>query len=285
MISLIKRNLKVYLKDKGAVFFSFLSIIIILALFILFLNNMHTTLVPDQFQGSDSFYQLMYSWAFAGVLMVGTFTVPIGFLEIMVKDFETDTVKDFFSSPLSKLKIILSYLISSVIVTILLSIFNLVIGKIVLTTLTNFTPDILISIQLILAIILSSILFSSIFFYISTKFKTTKSYGALGTLMGTLIGFITGLYVPLGSLQGPVATIINLLPTMQIASVFRKIYMQDVLTSVFAGNEQAMQEYANYVGVNIEVFGFNITLLLSVLIASILSVIFIALSLHSIKKK
>ena len=43
ILVLTKRNIKIYLRDKAAVFFSFLSIIILLALYFLFLKNAYIT--------------------------------------------------------------------------------------------------------------------------------------------------------------------------------------------------------------------------------------------------
>lgn len=47
IISLTKRNMLMYIKDKGAVFFSMLSVFIIFALYILFLAKMNIDSVQE----------------------------------------------------------------------------------------------------------------------------------------------------------------------------------------------------------------------------------------------
>ena len=40
ILSIVNRNMKKYLRDKASVFFSFLSVIMVLALYLLFLGDM-----------------------------------------------------------------------------------------------------------------------------------------------------------------------------------------------------------------------------------------------------
>lgn len=47
MISLIKRNLKLFFRDKTSVFFSLLAVFIIIGLYVLFLGNMMTKNLED----------------------------------------------------------------------------------------------------------------------------------------------------------------------------------------------------------------------------------------------
>jgi multidrug/hemolysin transport system permease protein len=57
----------------------------------------------------------------------------------------------------------------------------------------------------------------------------------VNTLLNTLIGFLAGLYFPLGYLSEKVAIIIKVFPLSHAASMFRKILMESSLKQVFYG--------------------------------------------------
>ena len=56
-IELVKRNIRIYLRDRGAVFFSLLSMLIVILLMILFLGDMNISAITDmlsQLPGRDA---------------------------------------------------------------------------------------------------------------------------------------------------------------------------------------------------------------------------------------
>ena len=66
MKGLVIRNLKLYFKDKGAVFFSLLGVLIVIGLYILFLGDTFT-------DGLKEFYKpenIMSGWIMAGLLAI-----------------------------------------------------------------------------------------------------------------------------------------------------------------------------------------------------------------------
>ena len=61
-LSLTKRNLKIYLKDKGAVFFSLLSMAIVICLMLFFLGDMTINAITNiLIYKSEGFYKLWNS--------------------------------------------------------------------------------------------------------------------------------------------------------------------------------------------------------------------------------
>ena len=126
MISLVKRHLLVFLRDKWSVFFSLLSVLIVILLYTLFLIKMHDTSLPEALQGTTEAQHLTYTWLFSGVLMVSTVTVPLGFLGTMIRDRTERISNDFYVTPLKRLSITLSYLIAAFIITVMLALVNLI---------------------------------------------------------------------------------------------------------------------------------------------------------------
>jgi multidrug/hemolysin transport system permease protein len=74
-----------------------------------------------------------------------------------------------------------------------------------------------------------------------------------------LIGFITGVYIPISLLPTGVQVISNILPVSQSAALLRQIFLDEPLQQVFAGAPEAMKGYADGQGVNLYLNGFELT--------------------------
>lgn len=261
--ALVKRHLTLYLRDRWSVFFSFLSVIIILGLFILFLRNTFGSF--SEYEGAG---YVSTSWILSGVLMVSTVTVPLGFLGIMVKDLEIKTINDFYVAPIKRTEIVFSYFLAALIIGSVFGFFNLTIGVSFLFIQYGYFIGFLNLLTLMALVILSSGLFSSLFFLVVTYIKTLNAHGTLSTLIGTLIGFLTGLYVPVGALSDTLRTVLSLLPFMQMVTLFRRFYMADALNLVFENASEMEAGVVSLLGVNLEfgdtVIASSVTLLIIV---------------------
>jgi multidrug/hemolysin transport system permease protein len=282
--ALVKRHLTLYLRDKWSVFFSFLSVIIILGLFLLFLR---TTFTNDFSEYPDAGY-VSYAWILSGVLMVSTVTVPLGFLGIMVQDLELKTVNDFYVAPIKRTQIVFSYYIAAVVIGSVFGFFNLSLGVLFLLFEFGYFSGVLNLLMLLGLVILSASLFSSLFFFVVSYIKTSNAHGTLSTLLGTLIGFLTGLYVPVGALSDTIRTVLSVMPFMQMVSLFREAYMIDPFNRIFS-EAPGMETYIrDLLGIDLILFDQTIQPLLTFLIIIIWTILFLGLSilrLNTYKRK
>lgn len=276
--SLVIRHLTLYLRDRWAIFFSFLSVFIILGLFILFLRNSFNLDDPNM-------DYLIYTWILSGVLMVSTVTVPLGFLGLMVTDLETKRINDFYVSPIPRKTIVLSYLIASMTIGTLFGVLNFILGQLFLLIRVNQMIPIIHWFQVLGMIILSTALFSSLFFYIVSYLKTSNSHGTLSTLIGTLIGFLAGLYVPIGVLNTTTRTVLSLFPTLHSASAFRLIYMQDAITKAFEGAPLETRIHQEFIlGITLRIGDTNLSINFMLILLIGWTALFLSLSIVRITK-
>ena len=91
MITFINRNLKMFFRDKTAVFFSLLAVFIVLGLYIVFLGDVWV----DSFKEIKGAKNLMNCWIMAGLIGVTSVTANIGAFGIMVEDKSKNKIKDF----------------------------------------------------------------------------------------------------------------------------------------------------------------------------------------------
>ncbi len=284
MTALIKRHILCFLRDRWSVFFSFLSVLIILMLFAFFLGAMHETTVPEQLRGTNEGNHLIYSWLFSGVLMVATVTVPLGFLHFMVKDRATKSINDFYVTPMPRTKIVLSYLVASIVISTALGVINLLVGQgVVYLNAGTFLP-LFSFVQVLALIVLSSTLFSALFYFVTSYLKSLNAHGTLSTLVGTLIGFVTGVYVPVSNLGTTLNNILAALPPLQIAGLFRRIYMDKALADVFGDATEPMTRYMENMGVDVVVFNHTFTTLQLLMLSVFWIVLFIVLSILRLRR-
>lgn len=260
LLSLVKRNLKIYLRDKASVFFSFLSVIIILLLYILFLGKMQVDNLTSEMGNIEGLSWLINSWIMAGILMVSTVTVPLGAVGNLIDDRANNILDDFYVSPISRNQLALSYLISAWVIGFVMVMVNLIIGQIYIVSQGGEFFNFITLIKVVGIMLFSIMTFSSFFFFLSIFIRTRNAYGTLSTLVGTFIGFLGGIYIPIGVLGNSVRNFMSALPTAHAVTLFRRLYMEAAIDKVFSGAPDSYYEaYANIYGLNVSIGDFELT--------------------------
>ncbi len=283
LYNLVLRNIRIYLRDKAAVFFSFLSVIIILALYILFLGKMQTDRIASL--GVDGLDWLVSSWIMAGILTVSTVTVPLGAIGNLIDDRADGLINDFYTSPIKRNILALSYLISAWVIGFIMVMVNFAIGQIYVLVQGGELMSFMQLIQILGVVIISIMTFSSFFFYLSMFIRTRNAYGLLATLVSTFIGFLGGIYIAIGDLGDNVQAVMNVLPTAHAVTLIRRIYMEGAVNMVFGGTTStAYTEYADHFGLNIAIGSFELTSFHMLLSMIIFMIVFFVLSVIKLSR-
>lgn len=230
MISFVSRNLKVFFRDKTAVFFSLLAVFIVLGLYVFFLGDVWV----ESFPNIKGVKNLMNCWIMAGLIGVTSVTANMGAFGTMIEDKSKNKIKDFYVSPIKKSKIVGGYIISSFIVGSMMSVLTLIISQIYLAysgvDVLNFKE----LIEVFLVILITSLSNSAMILFIVSLFNSEKAFSTASTIVGTLIGFITGIYLPISMLPDSVQIIVKLFPTSHGISILRQIFMKKQMDISFA---------------------------------------------------
>jgi multidrug/hemolysin transport system permease protein len=117
MNRLIGRNLKIFFRDRASVFFSLLSSLIIIGLFVLFLGDVWSSDLGDV----PNAREIMDNWIMAGLLAVTSLTTTMGAFWDNDRDRERKIIKDFYSSPLSRGSIVRGYIISAFVIGVIMT--------------------------------------------------------------------------------------------------------------------------------------------------------------------
>ena len=133
LMNLVKRNMNLYLRNRSSVLFSFLSMVIILVLNMIFLGDVNEAYLANFVAVEEN--QVVYmtgSWLMAGIIIVNVVMVTLSALGIMVKDEEDHKIAAFLVAPISRTKLIMSYIIAACVNAFILSIVTLGLSQVYL---------------------------------------------------------------------------------------------------------------------------------------------------------
>ncbi|RJE85127.1 ABC transporter permease [Paenibacillus sp. 1011MAR3C5] len=240
------RNMKLFFRDRRNVVMSFLSVFIILGLYILFLGDTLKSGVPD----SPGIGFLLDSWVMAGILAVTSVTATLGALGIMVEDRTQNILKDFKAAPIKRYDLVGGYLLSAFTIGVVLSLVTLVLAEIYIVIQGGEWLPLVAWFKVIGFILLSVLASSAIVFFITSLLNSRNSFSTTGTIIGTLIGFLTGIYIPIGSLPEPVQWMIKVFPVSHAGALIRSVMVERPMEASFAGaSAEAVQQFKLDMGV------------------------------------
>ena len=102
--SIVRRNLRLFFRDRMNVFFSLLGAIILFVLYTLFLARLQIDGLGETFPDAteQEIRAFVDSWMFAGIVMLTTITTGLGALASLVEDGESGRFRDFLVSPVRR---------------------------------------------------------------------------------------------------------------------------------------------------------------------------------------
>lgn len=232
-IKLIKRNVKLFFKDKGMLFTSLITPIILLVLYVTFLANVYkqslTENLPNSIELSKSVIDgFVASQLMSSLLAVSCVTVAFSSNFLIVQDKVNGTIKDFKTSPVKSSILSLSYYIATLISTFIISILAMCacLGYVYIKGWYMSSSDvIMLFIDVVLLILFGTALSSVINFFLTTQGQIT----AVGTMVGAGYGFICGAYMPISSFSEGLQKVIMFFPGTYATSLIRNHSLSGVI--------------------------------------------------------
>lgn len=239
--AIVVRNLRLFFRDRLNVFFSLLGAIILFALYTLFLGNLQTEGLAASFPDAQprQVKAFVDSWMFAGIVLITTITTGLGALAVLVDDAQSGRFRDFLVSPIRRGQIVLGYLIAAVSVALLMSLIVLALSVLYLGAVDGMwlAPEALLRVTGIVVICCAA--FTALSALIVSGVRTAGAFSALATIVGTVLGFVAGAYIPVGSLPDSVGNVINALPFGQAGMLLRRDVTADSLAAMTGGIPEA----------------------------------------------
>jgi multidrug/hemolysin transport system permease protein len=276
------RNLRLFFRDRTSVFFSLLSAFIIIGLYVLFLGDVWTGSLKDM----SGVRFLMDSWIMAGLLAVTSMTTTMGAFGIMIDDRAKKISKDFYSSPIKRSSLTSGYIIGSYIIGVIMTLITLLLAEIYIVANGGSILSLTALLKVIGLILLSSMTSTSFILFIVSFFKSTNAFATASTIIGTLIGFLTGIYLPIGQLPDAVQFVIKIFPVSHAAALMRQVMMEAPLSNTFVGAPaEAAEQFRQFMGVDLQFGSTTVSALTSIGILVLTAVVFFLLSMLSLSRK
>lgn len=271
LTALVRRNLRIFFRDKLNVFFSLLGALILFLIYALFLGEMQVQMVqdalPDVPKNDASFF--VNSWMFSGIVTITTFTTGLGAFSTLVDDGQTGRFKDFLVSPTRPRTLTLGYIVSAMVVSLIMSFAVLALSIVYL----GLSTEVWLGAEQILRLAgitaLCCAAFTALGAFMVSFVRTAGANSGLNTVVGTVLGFIAAAYIPVGAFPAGVANVASALPFAQAGMLLRREFTEPALDALTSGNAEAAGEMRALYGIDLTAWSWQVsgTFVLLILVA------------------
>ncbi len=287
VMQLAGRNLKIYLRDRSAVFFSLLSAIIVIVLMLVFLGDMNVNAItsllnevgiPETEETELNAQLLVIMWTVGGILCVNGVTVASMMTSVMINDANDGKIQAFRTAPLSRTKLSLGYILSAWAASSFICVVTLAAAEIFAGVNGAALPQLGEQFLLLAMIAVNCFTYSGIMYFAGLLIKTPGAWSGFSTLVGTLVGFLGGIYIPIGSLPEGVQAVLKCLPVLHGCSMFRNILTRAAAETALDGvPAEVIAEYREVMGITTSFGDFEISRGLQLAILAVCGIIFIVI--------
>ncbi|MBQ3735479.1 MAG: ABC transporter permease [Candidatus Methanomethylophilaceae archaeon] len=281
VVSFAKRCCLLYFRDKGAVFFSLMASLIVVMLYLLFLRD---SLISGN-EGIRDMGHLVDAWVLSGILGITAVTCSAGALQTMVTDRSDGKVSDFKVTPMGPYQLAAGYVLSTFIVGLIMSyaILAIAVAYMAMTGCPISVSGTIMSAVLVIPAALSG---SVIMFAISTFIRTVGAFSGMYTVVSVAIGFITGIYVPFGSMPSVIGSSAVFVPATQMSSLFRKYLAGEAMDNSMEGAAaETVAEFRTDMGFDLFIGDTEFTVLMSLLYVLAVTAVFFLIAVWSVRRK
>ena len=265
--ALIRRNTKLYFKDKGMFFTSLITPMILLVLYGTFLSNVYEdsfrsaleaagTTVPDKLIGGCVGGQLVSS-----LLAVSCVTVSFCSNLLMVQDKITGAKRDLTITPVKSGTLALSYYLSTLLSTLLISLVatGVCLGYLAYAGWYLSAGDV---VSLLLDVALLVLFGTALSSCVNFPLATNGQGSAVGTIVSAGYGFICGAYMPISQFSEGLQKVISFLPGTYGTSLLRNHVLRGVFAEMGAQGfpEQVVEAIRDSVDCNLYFLGGKVKL-------------------------
>lgn len=239
------RNFILFFKDKTAVVLSFLSEFIIVGLYILFIReNLITSF--SHLQNPELLIDL---WMISGILGITSVSTTMGVYGILIEDKSKQIKRDFTISPVHNSSILGGYLTSAFFIGFLMTFLLFIAAEGYIFYSYGVWPgaDRILSIYFFFLLI--SICNASLTLLLASFLKSSNALASCCTILGSLIGFLTGIYLPMGNLPTGVQMLVKCFPVSHGVALLRQTFLEPFIAEEFLDMKTASQEFAEFMGI------------------------------------
>lgn len=297
-LNLVRRNLKLFFKDKGMFISALITPMILLVLYATFLSKVYRdsfesallesgalAMVPPSLLNGTVVSQLISS-----LLAVSCVTVSFCSNLLMINDKANNVLQDFTVSPVKRSFLAAGYFSASALSTLIVSFSALTVCLLYLLTQGWYLTfaDVLFVIADVLLVTLFGTTLSSC---INAFLSTTGQASAVGTIVSAGYGFLCGAYMPISNFPKGLQHVLSLLPGTYGTSLLRNHMLNGCFDEMarLGFPEAVLDGIRRSIDCKLEFFGHDVSIEMMYLILAgavlLLLILFILLQMTAKRKK
>lgn len=264
--ALIKRNCKLFFKDKGMFFTSLVTPMILLVLYATFLWNVYedafVSSMPQGFGVDGALIDATVGGQLiSSLLAVCCVTVAFCSNLLMVQDKVSGARHDLTVSPVKRSTMALGYFVSTAISTLIICALAAVVGLLYLYNIGWYltAADVLCLLLDVVLLVLFGTALSSI---VSFPLSTSGQGSAVGTIVSAGYGFICGAYMPISNFGEGLQRVLSFLPGTYGTSLLRNHALRGVYEEMSAKGfpSEVVESIRDSIDCNLYFFGEKVEL-------------------------
>lgn len=264
--ALIKRNCKLFFKDKGMFFTSLITPAILLVLYVTFLGNVYRDSFTASIEGYMSVSEKLINATvggelFSSLLAVCCVTVAFCSNMLMVQDKVSGSRRDITMTPVKKSVMAMGYYIATFISTFIVCVIAAGLCFIYLANVgwyLSATDVICVLLDIVLLVLFGTALSSIINIFLSSQGQIS----AVGTVVSAGYGFICGAYMPISQFGEGLRKVISFLPGTYGTSLIRNHALRGVYKEMadVGFPKEAVEGIKDSIDCNLYFFGDKVEL-------------------------
>lgn len=292
LYNVIRRNLKLFFKDKGMFFSSLITPIILLVLYATFLAKVYrdsfASALPAGFEISEKLLNgTIASQLTSALLAVSCVTVSFCANLLMIQDKANGNIRDFTVTPVRRSTLAAGYYLSSAASTLIVTFaaYAVSLGYIAMQGWYLSLADVLLAaVDVLLLTLFGTALSSCINFFLNTNGQAS----AVGTIISAGYGFVCGAYMPIASFGEGLQKVLSFFPGTYGTCLLKNHMMRGVFAEMehVGFPSQVVEGIKDGIDVNLYFFGekVSLTAMLAVMVCTILLCTGLFVLFHLLRK-
>lgn len=266
LTSLIKRNCRLFFKDKGMFFTSLITPIILLVLYATFLANVYrdsfVSAMPEGFHLDEALINgTVGAQLISSLLAVSCVTVAFCSNMLMIQDKISGARRDLTMTPVRPAALALGYFAASTLATLIICFAALAVCLVYLAFVGWYlsVADVL---SLALDVILLVLFGTSLSSLVNYPLSTNGQGSAVGTIVSAGYGFLCGAYMPISSFSDGLQKVLSFLPGTYGTSLIRNHALRGVYAEMESQGvpAQVLEGIRDSVDCNLYFFGEKVSI-------------------------
>ncbi len=234
---LLKRNIKLFFKDKALFFTSLITPLILLVLYSTFLGNVYRDSFVAMLEGTPAtdavIDGLVGAQLVSSLLAVSCVTVAFCSNMLMVQDKISGAYSDFRITPVRPWELAVSYFAASAFSTLIIALFATGLGFIYMGVI-GWYLSVADALLIVLDVFILTVFGTGLSSIVNSFLTSQGQISAVGSIVSSCYGFICGAYMPISQFSEGLADVLSFSPGTYATSILRNHAMRGVVEELGA---------------------------------------------------